>query len=276
MSETNVYEKIDVCAGTLKLDFCGKELATIASNRHYTKEQFQAVSEVFDYLSVKKHESVINTLLKMSRLPTKEPKTFDGYDFSRLRGDDIGALKGLPSLSDVNAGRNIAFVGPAGVGKTHLAEVYGRECCKQRMKTYFLKASELNDKFTIARKYGREAHAVQSLVKPTCLIIDEVERCRFNRDNTAMFFDLVDRRYEKEGLHTIIFTSNKQPNEWEEYFDGNDDLMCSLDRIFDRASIFDIKGESYRGRACTTYAVEASAPVTGIVKQVTKDKSVLM
>ena len=58
---------------------------------------------------------------------------------------------------------------------------------------------------------------------------------------------------------------NKQPNEWAEYFDGNDDLMCSLDRIFDRASIFDIKGESYRGRACTTYAVEAgeaSAPVT--------------
>ena len=51
--------------------------------------------------------------------------------------------------------------------------------------------------------------------------------------------------------HTIIFTSNKQPNEWAEYFDGNDDLMCSLDRIFDRTSIFDIKGESYRGRACT-------------------------
>jgi DNA replication protein DnaC len=270
MSEVNVYEKIDACAGNLKLDFCGKELATIASDHHYTGEQLQAVSEVFGYLSAKKHETVINTLLKMSRLPTREPKTFDGYDFNRLHGDDIQALRSLPSLSDVNAGRNIAFVGPAGVGKTHLAEAYGRECCKQGMKTYFLKASELNDKFTIARKYGREAHTIQFLVKPTCLIIDEVGRCRFNRDNTAMFFDLVDRRYEKEGPHTIIFTSNKQPNEWAEYFDGNDDLMCSLDRIFDRASIFDIKGESYRGRACTTYAVEAgeaSASVTGTVNQ---------
>lgn len=64
--------------------------------------------------------------------------------------------------------------------KLHLAEAYGRECCKQGMKAYFLKASELNDKFTIARKYSREAHAVQSLVKPTCLIIDEVGRYRFN------------------------------------------------------------------------------------------------
>lgn len=262
MSEADIYEELDICVRNLKLDFCGQELAAIASDRHYTEEQLQAVTEVFDYLSAKKHETVINTLLKMSRLPMREPKTFDGYDFSRLHGDDIRALKSLPALSDINAGRNIAFVGPAGVGKTHLAEAYGRECCRRGMKTYFLKASELNDKFTLARKYGREAHTIQSLVKPTCLIIDEVGRCRFSRENTAMFFDLVDRRYEKEGPHTIIFTSNKQPSEWAEYFDGNDDLMCSLDRIFDRASIFDIKGESYRGRACTTYAVEAGEALT--------------
>ena len=135
---------------------------------------------------------------------------------------------------------------------------------------HFDKVSEIYDKFMIARKYGREAHTIQSLVKPTYLIIDVVGRCRFNRDNTAMFFDLVGRRYEKEGPNTIIFTSNKQPNEWAEYIDGNDDLMCSLDHIFDRAFSFDIKGESYRGKACTTYAVEAgeaSVPVTGTVTQ---------
>ena len=55
----------------------------------------------------------------------------------------------------------------------------------------------------------------------------------------------------------IIFTSNKQPNEWHEYFLGMDDLMCSLDRIFDKASIFDIKGESYRGRKTETISLEA-------------------
>lgn len=91
MPETNIYEKLDICARNLKLDFCGQELAAMASDHHYTEEQLQAVTEVFDYLSAKKHETVISTLLKMSRLPTKEPKTFDGYDFSRLHGDDIQA-----------------------------------------------------------------------------------------------------------------------------------------------------------------------------------------
>lgn len=256
MNDT-VYEQINAYAESLKLDIRGEELATLASAHHYTTDQLQAIAEVFDYLSSKKHDTIISTLLRMSRLPLKEPKTFDGYDFSRLHGNDVEALKSLPALADVNAGRNIAFVGPAGVGKTHLAQAYGLECCKHGMKTYFLKASELNDKFTNARKYGHEAHTIQSLVKPTCLIIDEIGRCRFSIENTAMFFDLVDRRYEKEGPKSIIFTSNKQPNEWAEYFVGTDDLRCSLDRIFDKASVFDIKGESYRGRALTTYAVEA-------------------
>lgn len=257
----NIYEQMDSYAAGLKLDFSGKELANLASDCHYTEEQLKAVAEVFHYLSDKKHEAIITTLLRLSRLPTKEPKTFEGYDFSRLHGEDVAALKSLSALSDVNAGRNIAFVGPAGVGKTHLAQAYGRECCKRGMKTYFLKASELNDKFNTARKFGREAHTIQSLVKPTCLIIDEIGRCRFCRENTAMFFDLIDRRYEKEGPQTIIFTSNKQPNEWAEYFDGDDDLKCSLDRIFDKASVFNIKGESYRGRALSTYAVEAGEAI---------------
>ena len=120
------------------------------------------------------------------------------------------------------------------------------------MKTYFLKASELNDKFTTARRFR----------KPTCLIIDEIGRCTFDEENTNMFFDMVDRRYEKEGPKTMIFTSNKQPGAWGEYFTGQDDLLAALDRIFDNANVFDIKGNSYRGRACTTYAVEAGDNVT--------------
>ncbi|MGO5161050.1 MULTISPECIES: ATP-binding protein [unclassified Bilifractor] len=55
----------------------------------------------------------------------------------------------------------------------------------------------------------------------------------------------------------MIFTSNRQPSQWEEFFDGKDDLLATLDRIFDKAKVFMIKGESYRGRECQTLAVEA-------------------
>ena len=71
------------------------------------------------------------------------------------------------------------------------------------MKAYFLKATELNQRFTEAVKYGREGSAVNGLVKPTCLIIDEIGRCVFNKESTRMFFDVIDRRYNKEGPNTI-------------------------------------------------------------------------
>jgi DNA replication protein DnaC len=117
------------------------------------------------------------------------------------------------------------------------------------------------EKFNTARRFGREERIVATLVKPTCLIIDEVGRCTFDKENTTLFFDLVDRRYSKEGPQTIIFTSNKQPSSWGDYFTGKDDLLAALDRIFDDASVCNIKGTSYRGRECHTYAVEAGEMV---------------
>ena len=72
------------------------------------------VRSVFSYLKEKKQQTTVLTLLKMSRLPTKEPKTFDNFDFSLLKGKDVDRLKALPSLSAIYSHRNLAFIGPAG------------------------------------------------------------------------------------------------------------------------------------------------------------------
>ena len=114
----------------------------------------------------------------------------------------------------------------------------------------------LND----ARKYGRESFTINGLVKPSCLIIDEVGRCVFDKENTCMFFDIIDRRYNKEGPNMMIFTSNKDPDKWGEFFNEDSLLLCALDRIFDDATVFMIKGNSYRGRNCETIALSAGEP----------------
>ena len=131
------------------------------------------------------------------------------------------------------------------------------------MKTYFLKATELNQRLTDAVKYGRESSTINGLVKPSCLIIDEIGRCVFNRESTRMFFDMVDRRYNKEGPKTIIFTSNLNPSKWGEFFSEDSSLLCALDRIFDEATVFMMKGDSYRGRHLETIAVETGRPKPG-------------
>lgn len=255
MNET-IFDRIQASTKALSIDLYASGLAAFADEEKLSTESLEAVCRVLEFLQQRKNESIVNTLLKMSRLPLKEPKTFDGFDFGHVRGKHVEHLKDLSSLATLYAHRNLAFIGPQGVGKTHLAMAYGRECCCKGLKAYFLKATELNQKFMDAIKYGREGSAINGLVKPSCLIIDEIGRCVFNRDATRMFFDMVDRRYNKEGPNTMIFTSNVSPDKWGEFFNEDSSLLCALDRIFDDAKVFMMKGNSYRGKKLETIAIE--------------------
>ena len=99
---------------------------------------------------------------------------------------------------------------------------------------------------------------LNGLVRPSCLIIDEVGHCDFDKENTRLFFDLIDRRYNKDGNFNIVFTSNKNPVLWRANFNEDDALLCALDRIFDEATVFNIKGESFRGKKLETVALQTS------------------
>ena len=252
-----LYEDIVNSAKVLGIDIDVPGLAYFANGNDFSERDVEAVRKTFSFLKDRRIEAVVNTLLKLSRLPLKDPKTFDNFDFSCIHGRDVERLTTLPALSAVYAHKNLAFIGPQGVGKTHLAQAYGRACCEKGLKSYFLKASELNQRFSDARRFSKEGSTINFLVKPSCLIIDEVGRCVFDRENTRLFFDLVDRRYSKEGTNCMIFTSNRNPETWADFFSDDSDLKCSLDRIFDDASVFIIKGDSYRGRKLETIRLEA-------------------
>lgn len=214
-------------------------------------------------ISEKKQQATVHTLLRLSRLPTKAPRTFENFDFSLLKGRDVERLKALPSLSAIYSHRNLAFIGPAGTGKTHLAQAFGYACCQHGMKTYFIKASELRDRFLAAKRSGKADSCLNALVRPSCLIIDEIGHCEFDKECTRMFFDLIDRRYNKEGNFNMIFTSNKNPALWREDFNEDTTLLCALDRIFDDAMVFKLRGESFRGKKLETISLQ-----TGKVKAV--------
>ena len=244
----------------LKLDFSTEEFATFADDQELSEEAIEAVQTVFSYISEKKQQTTVQTLLKLSRLPKKAPKTFENFDFNRVTGEHAAQIKSLPNLTALYSRQNIAFIGPPGVGKTHLSMAYGNACCHKGLKAYFIKATELNEKFTKARRTGTESSAVSGLVRPSCLIIDEIGRSIFDMENTRLFFDMIDRRCSKEGPNCMIFTSNLTPDKWRDFFREEDSLLCALDRTFDAAIVYLMKGESYRGRNLKTYSIEISDP----------------
>ena len=241
-----------------KYGFSTQEFAMLVQQHNMTDAEALAVAKVFDYLLEKRERSTVDFLLRTSHLPLKVPKTFDNFDFSRVTGKNVDKLRSLPTLSALYAHKNLAFIGRPGTGKTHLAKAFGRTCCEHGFRSYFIKMTELRDRMTSARRSGRESNLLSYLVRPSCLIIDEVGHCEFDKENTRLFFDMVDRRYQKEGYSNMVFTSNRDPAQWKENFCENDALLCALDRIFDDAVVFTIKGESFRGRKLETVALRTS------------------
>ena len=71
------------------------------------------------------------------------PSTFENFDFSRVTGEHAAQIKSLPNLTALYSRQNIAFIGPPGVGKTHLSMAYGNSCCHKGLKAYFIKATEV-------------------------------------------------------------------------------------------------------------------------------------
>ena len=100
----SVFETVEKSCQILKLDFSSAELAILAQEHELTPEQLQAVGMVMDHLRQKKVDTTIHTLLKMSRLPLKDPKTFDNFDFSVIKGRDIKRLQSLPFSAAQPAG----------------------------------------------------------------------------------------------------------------------------------------------------------------------------
>ena len=91
------------------------------NTQELSEEAIEAVQTVFSYISEKKQQTTVQTLLKLSRLP----KTFENFDFSLLKSRDLDRIRVLPSLGAVYSHRNLAFIGPPGTGKTHLSQAFG-------------------------------------------------------------------------------------------------------------------------------------------------------
>lgn len=253
----SVYEQIAALAKQISVTLSSEEIASLAEKNNMSDKELKQILAVFGYLAESHKNAITETCIRLSRLPKKNPKTFSNFDFSRIHGKDVDVIKNLPALSQLYSHKNIAFIGPQGVGKTHLAMAYGYACCELGLKTYFVKANELNQRLTNARKLGTVEKVTTSLVKPSCLIIDEVGRCTFDEWNTQIFFDIVDRRYMKEGSNCMIITSNKNPNTWGKYFIEQDAVLGAMDRFFDDSLVCMIKGDSYRGRKTQTASIEA-------------------
>lgn len=174
-------------------------------------------------------------------------KRLEDFDMSFQPSLDPAVIRDLASLRFIHHSENAVFLGPPGVGKTHLALALGDEAVRQGFRVYFANASNLIERLIKAKHENKLKERIKELTRFHLLIVDEMGYLPFNSEGAHCFFNLISRRYEKS---STIFTSNKSYGEWGVIFGDHVIAAAVLDRILHHCTTINIKGDSYRLKEC--------------------------
>jgi len=236
------YERLHSNLQHLKLD----TVESIVDNYlEIAAKDGKTTLEVLDYLIDQERLTKENTArerkMRLAMFPVH--KRLEDFDLDFQPSIDKAVISDLASLRFAHNAENLVFLGPPGVGKSHLAIAMGIEAVTAGFKVYFVNAGTLVEGLKNANMKGILEKKLKFLAKYDVLIIDEMGYLPFDSEGAHCFFQLVSRRYER---NSMIFTSNKSYGEWGDIFHDHVIAAAILDRILHHCTTVNIKGESYR------------------------------
>jgi len=189
----------------------------------------------------RKEQRRIESALKLSGMPWV--KSLDEFDFTFQSSLDRRQIASLFDLSFLERKENILFLGPPGVGKTHLSVALAVKACQAGSTIYFTTMSDLIAKLRADRETGRIGKNRRSYQWSQLVVVDEVGYTPIDREECNLFYQFVAMRYERA---STIISSNKAFDEWSELFHDPVIVTAILDRLLHHSVVVNIKGNSYR------------------------------
>jgi DNA replication protein DnaC len=175
----------------------------------------------------------------------RELKTLDDFDWSFNPSIKKKQVFDLATGRFIREHRDVLWLGPPGVGKSHLVQALAYQSLKAGFIVLYRSIFDVVRDFLHDEAVGKEDKILSRYLKPDLLIIDDMGMKQLPKRSGEYLFEIIMRRYE---TRSTMMTSNRPLEDWGKLIGDVPSATAILDRFLHHAEIVQITGKSYRLR----------------------------
>ncbi len=169
--------------------------------------------------------------------------SLDTFDFDYPKSIDREIVMRATTLQFVDDKTNCVFVGPSGVGKTHLANAIGQLACLRGYRVRFISAADLVNDLVAGQTRNTLQRRLSTWTAPELVIVDELGYLSFDARGADLLYQVFNKRYLRA---STIVTTNLAFKDWGNLFHNAAAASAIADRLVHNGLIIPIAGKSRR------------------------------
>ena len=214
-----------------------KDLKFVSDAGNLTDEEQKSILPVLEEERRQRKSRRIQYLLNRSGI--KRIKLLEDFDWKMNPKLPREAFLEFTKSPWIQQAKNLVLVGPAGVGKTHLATSLCHQTIQEGETAVFISCFDLVGKL----KHSRNKHTlIQYYAGVRVLCLDELGYVFPSAEEANDIFQIISKRSE---IAATIVTTNLIPSQWGKIFDPAT-ATAILDRLNLKGTFMTLEGKSYR------------------------------
>ena len=173
----------------------------------------------------------------------RELKTLEDFDWQYNPSIKKKQIYELATCRFIHQRGDLLFLGPPGIGKSHLCQAIGYQAIKMGFTIRYRSIFDVVRDFLHDEAFEGQDKTLAKYLKPDLLIIDDMGIKRLPKRSGEYLFEVIMRRYE---TRSTIMTSNRPLEDWGKLIGDVPSATAILDRFLHHAEVVTITGRSYR------------------------------